>query len=197
MKEKIFIENGILKSNIYTYLSKELKDVNFEDIEIQHLPTTTRVVIYTTQPGIIIGPGGENIERLTNEIKEKFKIENPQIDVQRIDQNVVAPQIIARNIAKGIENKKNYRILAEYYLDRIMRDKNVLGAEIILSGKISGARKRKDKFYRGYMKKSGEFAEKYVKRGYRTAQPKLGSIGVKVNIFMKPEGFKEEKESKN
>ncbi|MBN2095592.1 MAG: 30S ribosomal protein S3 [Candidatus Aenigmarchaeota archaeon] len=187
MKEKIFIKNGVLEEEIYDYLVARLKDVNFEDVQVQHLPTSLRVLIYTTQPGMIIGEGGQTISLLTDEIRRKFGIENAQIDIQRIANDVLAPRIIAHNIARGLENRKNYRKLAEFHMNRIMRNDNVLGAEIIFQGKFSGAKTHKDKFMRGYMKKSGDMADKYVRKGYAMALPKMGSIGVKVNIFMKPE----------
>jgi len=192
MKEIMFIKEGILQQQIYDYLVERLKDESFEDVEIHYLPASIRIIIHTTRPGGIIGHGGEDIEKLTNEIKEKFKID-VQLDVKRIDKDVVVPQIIAKNIAKGIENKKNPRRLAEYYLTKIMKNKNVLGAEIILDGLISGSKTRKDKFLRGYMKKSGELVERYIKRGMATAHPPIGAIGIKVNVYLKPEEEKIEK----
>jgi small subunit ribosomal protein S3 len=193
MKEKIFIKNGILEEEIYDYLVARLKDVNFEDVQVQHLPTSIRVLIYTTQPGMIIGEGGQTISALTEDIRKKFKIENAQIDIQRIANDVLAPRIIAMNIARGLENRKNYRKLAEFHMNRIMRNDKVLGAEIIFQGKFSGAKTHKDKFLQGYMKKSGDMVEKYVKKGYAMALPKLGSVGIKVNLYMKPEAVEERK----
>ncbi len=180
----MFVEEGVLEQEVYDYLVRQLEDARFEDVEIHHLPTTIRITIYTTRPGGIIGQSGENIERLTNKIKEKFKID-VQLDVKRIDKEIVVPQIIAKNIAKGIENKKNHRKLADYHLTKIMKNENILGAEIIFDGLISGSKTRKDKFSKGYMKKSGELAEKYVKKGQATAHPPIGAIGVKVRVYVK------------
>lgn len=193
MKEKLFVKNGILEEEIYDYLVDRLKDVNFEDVQVQHLPTSIRVLIFTTQPGMIIGEGGSTISALTDDIRKKFKIENAQIDIQRIANDVLAPRIIAMNIARGLENRKNYRKLAEFHMNRIMKNDKVLGAEIIFQGKFSGAKTHKDKFLQGYMKKSGDQVEKYVKKGYAMSLPKLGSIGVKVNLYMKPEEVEEKK----
>ena len=194
MKELVFIKGSVLEQQIRDYLKERLKDTNFEDIEIYHLPTSTRIVIYTTQPGIIIGPGGETIEKLTNEIRENFKVD-AQLDIKKLEKDIVAPKTIAKNIARGIERKKNHRRLAEYYLDKIMKNEKVLGVEIILDGLISGSKTRKDKFSRGYMKKSGELAERYVKKGKATAYPPIGAIGVSVNIFLKPENWEKTKSS--
>lgn len=194
MKELTFMQESILEQQIRDYLRRELKNANFEEIEVYHLPASTRVVIHTTQPGLIIGPGGENIERLTKEIQEQFNIE-AQLDIKKLEKDIVAPKTIAKNIAQGIERKKNHRRLAEYYLDKIMKNENVLGAEIILDGLLSGSKTRKDKFSRGYMKKSGELADRFVKEGKATAYPPIGAIGVKVNIFLKPENWEQIKSS--
>ncbi|RLI99469.1 MAG: hypothetical protein DRP06_03455 [Candidatus Aenigmatarchaeota archaeon] len=185
MKEMKFVNDGILKQEIYDYLANKLKDINFEDIEVNYLPTNIRILIHTTQPGAIIGPGGEKISKLTEDIKKRFNIE-AQVDIKRIDHDIVVPKTIASNIARGIENKKHYRRLADYHLNKIMRHDNVLGAEIVLDGLITGSKTRKDKFAKGYMKKSGSLVEKYVKCGIATAHPAIGSIGVKVSVYVKP-----------
>ena len=185
MKEQLFVDMGILEQEIYSFLASKLENANFEDIEIKHLPTIIRTTIYTTQPGVVIGPGGKNIESLTNELKERFK-QDIQLDIKRIENNVVAPRIVAKNIARGIENKKNHTRLAEYHLNKLMRNENVLGVEIIFDGLISGSKTRKDKFSKGYMKKSGELAEKYVKKSKAVAQLKTGIIGIKISVYLKP-----------
>jgi small subunit ribosomal protein S3 len=58
-----------------------------------------------------------------------------------------------------------------------------LGAEIVLSGKVTGARSRVEKFNRGYIKHNGEPAEEIVDHGVATAVMKLGTIGVQVKII--------------
>ncbi len=194
MKELTFMQESILEQQIRDYLRRELKNANFEEIEVYYLPASIRIVIHTTQPGLIIGPGGKNIERLTKEIQKKFNIE-AQLDIKKLERGILAPKTIAKNIAMGIERKKNHRKLAEYHLNKILKNDNVLGAEIILDGLLSGSKTRKDKFSRGYMKKSGELADRYVKTGKATAHPPIGAIGVNVNIFLKPENWEQIKSS--
>ncbi|MFW5917829.1 MAG: 30S ribosomal protein S3, partial [Halorubrum sp.] len=72
-------------------------------------------------------------------------------------------------------------------IDRIM-DAGALGAEIVLSGKVTGARSRVEKFNRGYIKHNGEPAEEVVDHGQGVAVMKLGTIGVNVKII--PPGAK-------
>jgi len=62
-------------------------------------------------------------------------------------------------------------------------DAGALGAEIVLSGKVTGARSRVEKFNRGYIKHNGEPAETVVDHGQGVAVMKLGTIGVDVKII--------------
>ena len=61
-------------------------------------------------------------------------------------------------------------------------DSGALGCEVIIAGKLTGARARVQKFVEGYIKHSGEPAESVVETGYATAVKKLGIIGVQVKI---------------
>ncbi len=186
MKELLYVKKGKLVDKLWLYFKRNLKDVRIEDIEVQELPASTRIIIHTPTPGLIIGPKGEKVNELTEEIKNIFGLENPQIDVKKLDRDIVAPQVIAESIAKGIENRKNLRALCEMYLRRILSHPEVLGAEIIVKGKVRGSRSQRFRFYQGYMKKSGELAERYVKKGFATACPPAGKIGIKVSVFFRP-----------
>jgi len=193
MKELRYIQRGKLADKLWLYFKRNLKDVRIEDIDIQELPASTRIIIHTPTPGLIIGPKGEKVNELTEEIKKVFGLENPQIDVKKLDRDTIAPQVIAESIAKGIENKKNVGALCDIYLKRILSHPDVLGAEIIIKGKVRGSKSQRLRFYRGCMKKSGEFAEKYVKKGFATACPPAGKIGVKVSVFFRPKEEEAEK----
>ena len=69
-------------------------------------------------------------------------------------------------------------------MQRIM-ESGAIGCEIVLSGKISGQRGRRERFIAGYLKKCGEPAKRDVAVGFAVANPKLGNIGVTVKIMLK------------
>ena len=95
MKEKIFIKNAIEHSQIEEFLRKEFTDAKIGDIEFQHTPVGTRIIIHTVTPGLVIGSSGEKIKSVSELIEKRGDIENPQIDVQKIKVPDLDPQIVA------------------------------------------------------------------------------------------------------
>jgi len=184
MKERLFIQKAKEHVSLEEFVRKQFAQAKCGKIEVQHTPIVTRIVIYTTTPGLVIGTGGERIREATELLKEKFKIENPQIDVQKIGNPDIDPHIVAQNIAAAIETGVNYKRLGNYYVQRIM-EAGAIGCEIVFSGKMTGQRSRKERFIAGYLKKCGEPAQRDVVKGFAVATPKLGSIGVTVKIMLR------------
>jgi len=131
---------------------------------------------------MVIGKGGENIRKVTTALEEKFNLEDPQIDVQEVDEPDLNARIVADRLANALERGWYFRKAGHTTIDRIM-DAGALGAEIVLSGKVTGARSRVEKFNRGYIKHNGEPAETVVDHGQGVAVMKLGTIGVDVKII--------------
>jgi len=182
MKERIFIEKAKEQVSLEGFIRSQFKQAKVGDIEIQHTPVMTRIILYTTTPGLIIGSGGERIKEMVEEIKKHYKIDNPQIDVQKIDNSDLDPLIVAQSIASQLEGGVNYKRLGNYALERIMQA-GATGCEIVITGKLSGERSRRERFYAGYLKKCGDRALKEVMKGFALANPKLGNIGVTVKIM--------------
>jgi small subunit ribosomal protein S3 len=183
MKERIFIQKAKEHTDMEEFIRKQFAQARCGNIEVQHTPIMTRIIIYTTTPGLVIGSGGERIREILEKLKKEFSMENPQIDVQKIENPDMDPHIVAQSIANSVENGINAKRLGNYYVSRIMKA-GAIGCEIVLSGKLSGERSRKERFFAGYLKKCGEPAEKDVIKGFAVASPKLGSIGVTVKIMV-------------
>ncbi len=184
MKERLFIQKAKSHTALEEFIRKQFAEAKCGSIEIQHTPIVTRIIIYTTTPGLVIGSGGERIKETTETLKEKFKIENPQIDVQKISNPDMDPYIVAQSIAMAIDSGVNYKRLGNYYLSRVM-ESGAIGCEIILSGKLAGERSRKERFTAGYLKKCGDPAVRDVARGFAVATPRLGNIGITVKITLR------------
>jgi small subunit ribosomal protein S3 len=131
---------------------------------------------------MVIGKGGKNIRKVTTELEERFNLEDPQIDVQEVEEPDLNARIVADRLANALERGWYFRKAGHTTIDRIM-EAGALGAEIVLSGKVTGARSRVEKFNRGYIKHNGEPAEEIVDFGKATAVMKLGTIGVQVKII--------------
>ncbi len=191
MKERIFIQKAKENVSMEEFIRGKFAAAKCGRIEVQHTPIVTRIVIYTTTPGMVIGAGGERIKETIDILKSQFKIENPQIDVQKIENPDIEPYIVAQALATSIENGVNYKKLGNVYLSRVM-SAGAIGCEIILKGKLGGERSRKARFTNGYLKKCGEPAQNDVLYGFAIANPRLGNIGISVKIMLKhPESLKE------
>ena len=174
MKDQVLIKE---------FIRKYFADSRCGEIEVQYTPLGTRIIIYTTSPGLIIGAGGERIREISDKLNKEFNIENPQIDVQKIHDPDIDPHIIANSIAYGLQNKVNFKRLGKFYLEKIMRA-GAIGCEIIIKGKLSGEKARKERFVAGYIKKSGEPYERDVIFGRAIARPALGAVAVNVSIML-------------
>lgn len=182
MKEKLFVQKAKEHVNLEEFIRHRFAAAKCGRIDVQRTPIMTRIVIHTTTVGLVIGTGGEKIRETVEALRVKFKIENPQIDVQKIQEPDMDPFIVAQNIAYAIESGTNYKRLGNYYLSKVMKA-GAVGAEIIVSGKLAGERSRKDRFTAGYLKKCGYPARKDVLKGFTVANPRLGNIGVTVKIM--------------
>ncbi len=184
MKERLFIQKSKEHVKLEEFVRRQFAQAKCGSIEVQYTPVVTRIILHTTTPGLIIGSGGERIKETIEVIRKDFSIENPQIDVQKIDDPDADPFIVAQTIAAAIEGGVNFKKLGNYYLQRVM-EAGAIGCEIVLSGKISGQRSRRERFIAGYLKKCGEPAKRDVMKGFAVANPKLGNIGVTVKIMFR------------
>jgi small subunit ribosomal protein S3 len=180
--ERHFIQEGVIRSEIESFLRNELNRAGYSGISIQKTPLTTRVILFVEKPPIVIGKKGKRINTLTTMLREKFGIENPSIDVQKIERPTLDPNIIARRIAVALERNMNRRRIA-YKALRAVMSSGAMGVEIILAGKIvgKGGRARSEKYAEGYMRKAGD-SVKLVLNGSTQAYLKAGVIGVTVKI---------------
>jgi len=190
MKERIFIQKAKENVVMEEFVRKKFAQAKCGLIEVQHTPIVTRIIIHTSTPGMVIGSGGERIKETIEILKTQFKVENPQIDVQKIENPDLEPYIVAQSLASSIESGINYKKLGNYYLQRIM-GAGAIGCEILFSGKLAGERARHVRFADGYLTKCGEPAQNDVLYGFAVANPRLGNIGVTVKIMLKhPESLK-------
>ncbi|WP_254768880.1 30S ribosomal protein S3 [Salinilacihabitans rarus] len=180
--EHQFIENGLQRSQIDEFFAEELGRAGYGGMEVAKTPMGTQIVLKAEKPGMVIGKGGENIRKVTAELERRFDLDDPQIDVQEVDEPDLNARIVADRLANALERGWYFRKAGHTTIDRIM-DAGALGAEIVLAGKVTGARSRVEKFNRGYIKHNGEPAEEIVDEGQGVAVMKLGTIGVTVKII--------------
>lgn len=165
------------------YIRNSLGKGKVSRVRMEYTPVGEKIIISTNKPGLIIGRGGEKIEELTRILKNKFKLENPHIEIDEIRHPEFDAQIMADEIALSLERfgSLKFKVIAYRTLQKIM-GAGALGTEIRLSGKLPGARAKTWRFAQGYLKKTGDSA-KVVDRAQTRAQTKPGTVGVKVSIL--------------
>jgi len=185
MKEKQIIKENIRQLKIEEYLSKEFTRAGYSHAEIQRTPLALRIMVYAQKPGMVIGRGGKTIEAITNVLKDRFGLENPQLDVQEVEDPDLDPFIVSKQIASALERGLNYKRVANLTLERVMSS-GAVGIALRIAGKLGGDISRTEKFSSGYLKYAGNTAETMVKLAYAEAHMKLGLIGIQVRIMTEP-----------
>lgn len=180
--EHQFIEDGLRRSQINEFFADELGRAGYGGMDVAKTPMGTQIVLKAEKARHGDRKGGKNIRKITTELEDRFDMDDPQIDVQEVDEPDLNAQIVADRLANALERGWYFRKAGHTTIDRIM-DAGALGAEIVLSGKVTGARSRVEKFNRGYIKHNGEPAQEVVDHGQGVAVMKLGTIGVNVKII--------------
>jgi small subunit ribosomal protein S3 len=180
--ERKFIDDLMIKHRLSKFLEKKLSKAGFSRVDIQKTPVITRITVFVTNPGKVIGRGGETIDALTENMKKRFNIDNPQISVAEVKNEKLEPRLVAKYIANSLERGANARRLLHSIIKEIM-DNGALGAEIIATGKLAakGAKAKQIKVRLGYLPKAGNVT-KLIDEAKVASYPKYGAIGIKVRI---------------
>ncbi|HNO08195.1 MAG TPA: 30S ribosomal protein S3 [Methanoregulaceae archaeon] len=180
--ERKFVAEGARRARVEKHLVKELKRAGYGGMDLQRTPLGTQVTIYAEKPGIVIGKGGKVVRQLTQDLATDFGVESPQIEVQQVPNPSFNAQIMAERLANALERGWYFRKAGSSIIRRVM-ESGALGCEVIIAGKLTGARARVQKFTEGYIKHSGEPVNTIVEKGFAVAIKKLGVIGVQVRII--------------
>jgi small subunit ribosomal protein S3 len=180
--ERKLVDEHVRRVMVREYLKKETERAGFGGVDIQRTPMGTRITLIAERPGFVIGRRGATIKKLTDDLTTRFKLDNPQIDVQEDSNPSINASIMAMKLAEALERGWHFRRAGHSTLRRIM-DGGAKGVLIVISGKITGGRSRREKFKEGHIKFCGEPSLLWMDVGYAVARKKLGAIGVKVAIM--------------
>ncbi len=180
--ERKFIAENVRRVLLKEYLMKEVTRAGFGGLDVQRTPMGTRVTLITERPGIVIGRRGAAIKTLTKAIEDDFNFDNPQIEVQEVENPNLNAQIMAEKLAFALERGWHFRRAGHSTVRRIM-DSGARGCHVIIAGKLTGQRHRTEKFKEGYIKFCGEPKLKDIDKGFAVAKLKPGVIGVTVEIM--------------
>ncbi len=176
-----FIEQGIKKVAVDEYLASKFWRAGYAGVDLIRTPLGTRVIIYATRPGLIIGRRGQTLRTIQLVIEKLFGIENPQITVVEAENPDLNARVVAFNIALALERGIHFRRAGFIALRRVMAA-GAIGCEIVISGKLVAERARYEKLKMGKVYKSGEQSLQLVDRAVAHVLLKPGMYGIEVLI---------------
>ena len=139
--------------------------------------------IHAARPGLIIGPKGEEIDKLREKIRQITDTRDASVDVKEVRNPETDANLIAQNIALRIEKRQRVRHVIQSAFQSIARQPLVLGAKIRVKGRLDGADiARKDYRHEGRVPLHTLRAD--IDYGFAEANTQMGVIGIKVWIFL-------------
>ncbi len=180
---------------IREFLTNKLKESSVEKIEIDRFSNKTSVVIHSARPGLIIGRGGEGIEKLRLELlKEVFRKNSLglkelnelgkrlKLEVREVSNPWTSSVLVNQWIAQKIEKRTPFRKTIKQAIEKVMTNKNVKGIKVSVSGRLDGAQiARSEWLEKGRLPKQTIRAD--IDYGFGEARCTYGTIGIKVWIY--------------
>ena len=175
-----FADNLNKDIKIREYITKNLTDKGISKVEIEKNKNRFEVIIHSSKPGVLIGKGGEEIEKLK---KELGKIVNEQVFVSIVDikKPDLDAQLVADSIAKQITNRASFRMVQKRAIKNAMKA-GAKGIKTSVSGRLGGAdMARSEGYTEGTIPLHTIRAD--VDYAQSEADTTFGKIGVKVWIY--------------
>ena len=178
--EADFADNLVEDNKIRTYVKKRLYSAGVSKIEIERASDRVKVIVHTAKPGVVIGKGGAEIEKLKAEI-QKMTEKKIFVDIKEIKRPDREAQLVAESIAQQLENRVSFRRAMKSTMSRSMKA-GVMGIKTAVSGRLGGADIARTEFYsEGTIPLQTLRAD--IDYGFAEADTTYGKLGVKVWIY--------------
>ena len=135
--EADFADNLVEDYQIRKFLKKRLYSSGISKIEVERAADKVKVIIYTAKPGVVIGKGGAEIEKLKAEV-QKMTDKKLFIDIKEIKRAERDAQLVAESIAQQLENRVSFRRAMKSTMGRSMKA-GVKGIKAAVGGRLGGA----------------------------------------------------------
>ena len=178
--EADFADCLIEDHEIRTFLKKRLFSAGVSKIEIVRASDRVKIIIHTAKPGVVIGKGGAEIEKLKAEL-QKLVSKKLIVDIKEVKRPDRDAQLVAENIAAQLENRVSYRRALKSTMSRTMKS-GALGIKAAVAGRLGGADIARSEFYsEGTIPLQTLRAD--IDYGFAEADTTYGKLGVKVWIY--------------
>ena len=178
--EADFADNLIEDHEIRTYLKKRLYSAGISKIEIERASDRIKIIVHTAKPGVVIGKGGAEIEKLKAEV-QKMTDKKLFVDIKEVKRPDRDAQLVAESIAQQLENRVSFRRAMKSTMGRSMKA-GVLGIKTAVGGRLGGADIARTEFYsEGTIPLQTLRAD--IDDGFAEADTTYGKLCVKVWIY--------------
>ena len=162
------------------YIKKQLKAAGVPKIEIERFNDKVRINVHCAKPGIVIGKGGENIEKIRKDV-EKLIGKTCYINIVEVRSPDIDAQLVAENIAQQLENRVSYRRALKQAIGRAMK-LGAKGIKVKAGGRLAGAEiARSESYHEGTIPLQTLRAD--IDYGFAEAHTTYGRLGIKVWIY--------------
>lgn len=176
---KSFGDNIVEDRKMRKYLNERLAKASVSKIVIERTLKRVTITICTARPGIVIGRGGQDVDKLKEELKKLYK-KDIQINIYEVKKPELDATIVANNIARQVEGKIAYRRAIKMAIQNTMRA-GAEGVKIQISGRLNGAEMARKEMYKEGRTPLHTFRAD-IDYCLAEALTKVGLLGVKVWI---------------
>ena len=178
--DKDFADYLVEDHKIREFLKKKLYSAGVSKIEIERASDRVKAVVYTAKPGVVIGKGGAEIEKVKSEL-QKLTNKKLVVDVKEVKRPDRDAQLVAENIASQLENRVSFRRAMKSCISRSMKT-GIQGIKTTCSGRLGGADiARAESYNEGTIPLQTIRAD--IDYGFAEADTTYGKVGVKVWIY--------------
>ena len=143
--EDSFADYLVEDYNIRKFLKKKLYSAGVAKIEIERASDRVKIIIYTAKPGVVIGKGGSEIEKVKAELAQ-YTDKKLIVDIKEIKRPDRDAQLVAENIALQLENRVSFRRAMKSTMGRTMKA-GAKGIKTAVAGRVGGADMARTEFY--------------------------------------------------
>lgn len=199
---KNFGENLVEDQKIREYLNERLEKASVSRIVIERTLKLVTITICTARPGIVIGKGGQDVDKLKEELKKLYN-KDIQINIFEVKKPDLDATIVAKNIASQIEHMMSYRRAIKMAIQNTMRA-GAEGIKVQIAGRLNGAEMARNEMYKDGRTPLHTFRAD-IDYCQAEALTKVGLLGIKVwicrgEVYGKRDlapNFTQEKQSSN
>lgn len=180
-KDEEFGDTLVSDYKLRKYLKEKLYTAGIPRIEIERAGSRVRVIVHCAKPGMIIGRGGTEIEKLRADIERFLGVKGVSVSVNEVKNPDLNAQLVAENIASQLEKRISFRRAMKLAIGRTMR-LGARGIKVSVSGRLGGAEiARTEHYHEGTIPLQTLRAD--IDYGFTEARTTYGRIGIKVWIY--------------